>query len=177
MAGGGEQASSSRPFAPAQHARRYLGIDPRTARDRIRNYVEGLDGLKIEGYIVPGKKLDGYFFYLDSIGLEPDHGPTIKSSATAPAEDEVAQLRAQLADAQQVNAQLQARLADSDAARRELLAAKAMLIDGVEDMTAGSAQYQKGVAQITRVLGIYRNQLAAHLSPDDLSSLGDLPSI
>ncbi|WP_100514074.1 hypothetical protein [Mycobacteroides abscessus] len=177
MAAGGEQTGSSRPFAPAQHARRHLGIDPRTARDRIRNYVEGLDGLKIEGYIVPGKKLDGYFFYLDSIEPDPAGEPTINSSATGQADDEVAQLRAQLADAQQTNARLQARLTDSDAARRELLAAKAMLIDGVEDMTAGSAQYQKGVAQITRVLGIYRNQLAAHLSPDDLSSLGDLPSM
>lgn len=171
MAGSSKRSHFERPSEPAGRAKLLLGIDPRTARKHIRNFVENRPGPKLEGFIIPGAKKDGYRFYTEHGGPAGPRPPSDLLSETE-------QLRAQLAAALEANAQLQVRATEAemradeaDDARRELLAAQDIFFESTEQIHAGAENLQNGAKGYFEMLKIYRGQLARHLSPDDLRHL------
>lgn len=156
MAGIPEPARSAHGVAPASHAKRILGIDPRTARKRIASG-------DLAGFITHADKVDHYFFYTDS--------PTATIADASDADGQLAALRAQLGVATESNTDLHNRLAATEAklaaaeeANRVLLAANSLTIDAAKKIRSGSDDLFKAVE-------LQRDLLAQFMTPDDLRGL------
>lgn len=170
---------SERPSEPAERAKEFLGIDPRTARKRIRNFVEDRPGPKLEGFIEPGERYATYRFYTAAPGAQPEPDTTTPPSGADT--NEADQLRAQLTAARQTIAQLETRASgaemraeEANAARRELIAAQALHLEATAEFRKSAEHALKGTEHMEGVLKIYRDQLAQHLTPDDLRLLPEI---
>ncbi|OHU47164.1 hypothetical protein BKG82_26265 [Mycobacteroides chelonae] len=188
------ESSSRRPISTAQ-AKKYLGIDSRTAREHIRNG-------KLKGYDDKRGKKTYYYFYLP----EPPEAAT-QPSANAPGSAETVeslkaentQLRQQLRDAEQqteearaaataaearaaaandTNAELSTKLATEVEARRLLTAAQAGLIDASQKLQKGSAgfaaaagDYKDAADDLLNVIADYRDAVALLGAPTDIGDL------
>ncbi|WP_195166030.1 hypothetical protein [Mycobacteroides abscessus] len=179
MTGSSQRSRPERHSESAGRAKPLLGIDPRTARKHIRNFVENRPGPKLEGFIVPGDNKNEYRFYTAAPGEQPE------SDTTTPPSDadtnEADQLRAQLTQARETIAQLETRAAgaeiraeEANAARRELIAAQALHLEATAEFRKSAEHALKGTEYMEGVLKIYRDQLAQHLTPDDLSLLPEI---
>lgn len=168
MAGSSQRSRVERPSESAGRAKLLLGIEPRTARKHIRNFVENLPGTKLEGFIIPGAHKDEYRFYTDS-GTQPGQGDGPDTALGA--RSEIDALRTELAEAREANARLQMRADESDSARRELVAAHALHLEATAEFRRSAEHALKGAEHLEGVLAIYRNQLAQYLTPDDLRLL------
>lgn len=147
-----------RPSAAAGRAKRLLRIDPRTARRRIRNYVEDRPGPKLEGFIERGEDRDGYHFYIDTIGgrASSSSGPT----------DELWRLRVELAEALEANGRLESRAIEAEAHYaaaagmcRQLLAVQETLLDAGKCFTDAAKCLANGAEAYSRALQIYGDLL------------------
>lgn len=155
MAESPEAARSARPCAPASHAKRLLGIDPRTARKRIR---AGL----LPGFTA-GKN---YFFYT---GDQP--AGSRGAAAGDGAKDTVEELQEQLDAANEARSELQtqltftaAKLASAEEAKRVLLAANSLTIEAAKKIRDGSDD-------LLKVVELQRDLLAEFVTPDGLQDL------
>lgn len=179
MTGSSQRLRPERHSESAGRAKPLLGIDPRTARERIRNFVENRPGPKLEGFIVPGNNKNEYRFYTEAPGAQPEPDTTTPPSGADTSEAD--QLRAQLTAARQTIAQLETRASgaemraeEANAARRELIAAQALHLEATAEFRKSAEHAQKGAEHMEGVLKIYRDQLAQHLTPDDLRLLPEI---
>ena len=154
MADTPEPTRSDRPCAPASHAKRLLGIDPRTARKRIR------DGT-LPGFISLGDK---YFFFTgDGESDGRGDGGGLKA--------ELAAVRAELDIANRARTELHtqlistaAKLAAAEEAKRVLLAANSLTIEAAKKLEDGSHD-------LFKVVELQRDLLAQFVAPDDLEGI------
>lgn len=181
MATSTEPDGSQPAFASPSQARRWLGVTPKTARRWIEN--EELDGWKTDGghyyYHLPPRYLKGRRAHPTAppAAADADHGAT------------EAELRAELAAAQQVNTELLIRIAAAEEkqaaaeaqramaedAQRRLLAANTFTIEAAKKLSASSELAREGSDGLWKAIEIQRDLLAEHLTPDDLSQLPQLP--
>lgn len=188
------QRSSRRPISSAE-SMKYLGIDPRTARDRIRTG-------ELEGYPVVRGKKTYYYFYLPGPTQEPpqpQHDAVSSTDTVEALKAENTQLREQLRHAEQqtvdaraataaaearvasvndTNAELSTKLATEVEARRLLTAAQAGLIDASQKLQKGSAgfaaaagDYKDAADDLLNVIADYRDAVALLGAPTDIGDL------
>lgn len=156
MAGTREPRQAPGPCAPAAQAKRLLGIDPRTARKRIRSG-------ELPGFITAG---DRYFFY-----TEVFHGTANAGFAEFGSGEELAALRAQLDAANRSREELHteltstaAKLVAAEEAKRVLIAANSLTIDAAKKLREGSED-------LFKVVELQRDLLAQIVAPDDLRDI------
>lgn len=182
MATSTEPDGSQPASASTAEARRWLDVTPKTARLWIKKGE--LDGWKTAG--------GHYHFHLPPRFLK---GPRAQPNAPAPAggvdhgTTSEAELRAELAAAQQVNTELLIRIAAAEEkqaaaeaqralaedAQRRLLAANTFTIEAAKKLSASSELAREGSDGLWKAIEIQRDLLAEHLTPDDLSQLPQLP--
>lgn len=182
------ESSSRRPISTAQ-AKKYLGIDARTAREHIRNG-------KLRGYPDKRGKKTYYYFYLP----EPQEPAAQRAATVTPGQADTVealkaenvQLRQQLREAEQTaataearaaaandtNAVLSTKLAAEIEARRLVTAAQAGLIEASQKLQKGSSgfaaaagDYKDAADDLLNVIADYRDAVALLGAPTDIGDL------